>query len=308
MNHVIAVRGQRRGRWFLGVLAVVAVMLTACASAEPAELSEPPPPGLSRDDAGFVHVHELAIDPAGEGLLVAAHTGLFRIDDGKVERLDDQYHDIEALEVAASKRYLSSGHPDFRSAELGLEPERLGLMESRDAGETWNAVSLSSEADFHALQTRGATVYGADAVTGGFMVSRDGGESWETRSKPALEDFLIAPGEATTVLGVGAQGTVLSINGGRDWEQLDTPRLTTLAAERSRVWAIAPEGSVYLSEDVGRTWSRRGILGAPPEALLATPNKLFAAGTGVGVVSSDDGGRTWRSLYRAYVREEGVQP
>ena len=308
MTHVIAVRDQRRGGWLLGVIAVAAVMLTACASAEPAELSEPPPPGLSPDDAGFVHVHELAIDPAGEGLLVAAHTGLFRVNDGKVERLDDHYHDIEAFEVAAPNKYLSSGHPDFRTAELGLEPERLGLMESRDAGKTWNAVSLSGEADFHALRTRGSTVYGADAVTGGFMVSRDAGESWETRSKPDLEDFLVVPGEAATVLGVGAQGTVLSSNGGRDWDRLDTPRLTTLAAERNRVWAIAPEGSVYLSEDVGRTWSRRGILGAPPEALLATPNRLFAAGTGVGVVSSHDGGRTWRSLYGAYVPEEGAQP
>lgn len=90
------------------------------------------------------------------------------------------------------------------------------------------------------------------------------GVSWETRSTPSLDDFVVVLGAPETLLGIRPQGTLLSTGGGREWKPPDTPRFMTLAADRNRVWTVAAQGSVYVSEDVGRRWRRpRNPGGAP---------------------------------------------
>jgi hypothetical protein len=39
-------------------------------------------------------------------------------------------------------------------------PPLLGLIESRDAGETWKPISLLGKVDFHALRVRGELLVG----------------------------------------------------------------------------------------------------------------------------------------------------
>ncbi|MCA1693766.1 MAG: exo-alpha-sialidase, partial [Actinobacteria bacterium] len=59
---------------------------------------------------------------------------------------------------------------------------------------------------------------------------------------------------------------------------------------------IAPEGTVRVSGDGGSTWSQRGSAGAVPEALTASGDQVYAAVQSK-IVSSDDGGRTFRTRY-----------
>jgi len=42
---------------------------------------------------------------------------------------------------------LASGHPDLRESK----PVLLGLIESRDAGQTWEPLSMEGRSDSHAL-------------------------------------------------------------------------------------------------------------------------------------------------------------
>jgi hypothetical protein len=90
--------------------------------------------------------------------------------------------------------FLASSHPDVRDTQLTLPNKRplLGLVESRDAGRTWQPLSLLGEADFHALQVGHGRVYGYDATGGRFMVTGDR-RRWQVRSKLELTSLAVSP-------------------------------------------------------------------------------------------------------------------
>ena len=79
--------------------------------------------------------------------------------------------------IVAPDRFLGSGHP----APDQTLPPNLGLIESRDGGQTWQSLSLLGDADFHVLQSAGRRVYGFDATHARLMVSSDDGRSWSER-------------------------------------------------------------------------------------------------------------------------------
>lgn len=259
---------------------------------------------------GWGHVHSLAVDPRTDALYAATHTGLFRVRAGSAARVGDgNYYDLMGFAIGGPRRFLASGHPDVRSAELGIQPELLGLLESRDQGRSWEPLSLSGIADFHHLAVEGRTVYGANASTGEFMISADGGETWSTRSQPGLTSFVVAADEPGLVLGISGSGTLVSTDGGRTWKRSSAPPLAVVARDGNRVAALAPDGSFLVSDDFAGTWRRRGVIGAPAEALVAAAGDTFyAAGAGTGILVSDDGGRSWRSLFRAPNLAGGSQP
>lgn len=104
--------------------------------------------GVPFTDPGPIHVHGLGIDPADGSLFIASHTGRFRVgkDSRKAVRVEDRYQDTMGFSIVGPNRFLGSGHPDAREQEL---PPLLGLIESTDAGRTWQPISLLGEADFH---------------------------------------------------------------------------------------------------------------------------------------------------------------
>jgi len=110
------------------------------------------------EDSGPIHVHGLGINPADQALFIATHTGLFRAprNERKAERVAGRYQDTMAFTVVGPNRFMGSGHPDGRD-DL---PPFLGLIETRDAGESWQAISLQGKADFHVLEVAGRRVYG----------------------------------------------------------------------------------------------------------------------------------------------------
>jgi len=154
---------RRPGLWVaIGML--TALVLTGCSSDQPAA-----PSAHVADDPGLIHVHGLGINPADNTLYAATHTGLFAVRDGAGQRVASRLQDTMGFTVVGSDHFLGSGHPDFRDPQL-YQPDRrplLGLIETRDAGRSWQPLSLLGEADFHALQLTHGRVYGYDATGAG---------------------------------------------------------------------------------------------------------------------------------------------
>jgi hypothetical protein len=277
----------------LGVASVVALAGAGCSGAQ----RNPSP--LVAEDPGLVHVHGLGINPRDGSLYAATHTGLFIVRDGNASRVADRYQDTMGFTVVGPDHFIASGHPDFQDPQLlkAGRPPLLGLVESRDAGHSWEPTSLLGEVDFHVLEVAHGKVYGFDATGGRFMVSRDR-RSWQTRSTASLVDFAVSPVDGKFILAANERGLMRSVDGGRTWRPAGGPTVALLEWDRPEaLWAVAGDGQVWRSMNAGRTWERRGELGGPPEALLAQGGTLYAAVHEQGILSSADEGATWRVLY-----------
>ena len=277
----------------LGVVLLIALVAAGC-SGNPSSSSLP-----VAEDPGLVHVHGLGINPRDGALYAATHTGLFIVRDGSASRVADRYQDTMGFTVVGPDHFIASGHPDFQDPKLlkAGRPPLLGLVESRDAGRSWEPASLLGEVDFHVLEVAHGKVYGFDATGGRFMVSRDR-RRWQTRSTASLFDFAVSPRDDELILATTERGLMRSADGGRHWRSAGGPAVALLEWDRPEaLWAVAGDGRLWLSADAGRTWERRGELGGPPEALLAQAGTLYAAVQEQGIRSSTDEGASWRVLY-----------
>jgi hypothetical protein len=252
-------------------------------------------------DPGVVHVHGLGVDPADGALYAATHSGLFRLpeDGGKASRIANRYQDTMGFAVVGPNAFLGSGHPDFREDN----PPRLGLIESTDAGQSWQPLSLRGEADFHALHAAHGNVYGYEAGSGAFMVSADR-ERWETRSELPMRDFAVSPTDGDTLLATTEEGLARSADGGRTWNALPgAPTLVVLAwGSADSLYGVAPDGTVHHSTDGGANWTGRGSAGGAPEAVTIDigdggSEVLYVAAAERGILQSPDGGRTFTTRY-----------
>ncbi len=175
--------------------------------------------GVPATDPGPVHVHGLGINPSDGSLFIATHTGLFRVgeDSRKAVRIADRHQDTMGFSIVGPNRFIGSGHPDLREQDL---PPLLGLIESTDAGKSWQPISLLGEADFHVLRSARDRVYGYDASNDRLLVSADAGQTWKELDKPGqIVDLAPDPGDpqrlVTTAVGGFGQGMFASQNGGR---------------------------------------------------------------------------------------------
>jgi hypothetical protein len=294
-----ATTGAEPKAWLLGgllALAAVAVLAWAFSSRGPGAETAAPAAG---DDPGVSHVHGLGINPADDALFVATHYGMFRIaGDGPAERVGDSFQDTMGFTVVGPDHFLGSGHPDLNGTQAGL-PGRLGLIESTDAGGTWEPVSLLGEADFHGLVFAHDQVYGMDSGTGAFMVSADQ-EDWETRSTLDLFGFAVDPDDADHIVGAAPDGLVESTDGGRTWAPADGPPIVALAWDATiGLWGVDPDGTVSRIAD--GEWEEVGALPGAPQALLATADGLYAAAvddTGATGIYRATDGTDWQLLYQ----------
>lgn len=246
----------------------------------------------------LMHVHGLGVDPADGVLYAASHTGLFRLPEdpsGKAERVADRWQDTMAFTVVGPNRFLASGHPDLREDE----PDMLGLIESRDAGGTWEALSRQGVSDFHVLQPAGGLLYGYDSTAGRLLVTVDQ-QTWQARSTMVMTALAANPADTGTLLAVAADGGLRrSEDGGRSFTPLPgTPVLATLAwPDPGVVYGTDPDGTVLTSPDGGTTWQPRGTLDGPAAALTAEDLATVHVATDTGVYTSTDGGRTFEVRY-----------
>jgi hypothetical protein len=281
-------------RW-LGVALAVVLVGAGCGRDRQASPSLP-----AAEDPGLVHVHGLGINPRDGALYAATHTGLFAVRDRAASRVADRYQDTMGFTVVGADHFLGSGHPDFRDKHL-YNPDRrplLGLIESRDAGRSWQPLSLLGQADFHALQVAHGRVYGYDATGGRFMVTGDH-RHWQVRSKIALAGFAVSPTDPELVVAATQRGLARSNDGGRRWQPIRGPAALLLDWERpDGLWAMTADGQAWHSSDAGQSWTRRGKLNGQPEALLVHGRTLYVAVAQLGILTSADQAGTWRVIYR----------
>jgi photosystem II stability/assembly factor-like uncharacterized protein len=246
-------------------------------------------------DPGPIHVHGLGVNPADRSLFIATHTGMFRVEDGetKAERVTNRSQDTMGFTIVGPDRFLGSGHPDINEARAKGLPGLLGLIESRDAGRTWQPISLLGEADFHVLRSMGKRVYGYDATNDRLMFSRDAGRTWAQRRPPApLADLAVDPGGLPHLVASGGSVLFESFDEGRSW-RVRSARAGLLAwPTREELYLVDGTGEFFVSADRGSRWKRLGDIGGEPAALLADGDLYVALHDGT-IKRSRDGGRSW---------------
>ena len=277
------------------VTAGLALMATGCGAEEDAGPREAAEAAPKSSDPGPIHVHGLGVNPKDRTLFIATHTGLFRVPAGErtAVRVAGRWQDTMGFTIVGRDRFLGSGHPDGREKL----PPFLGLIESRDAGETWKPVSLLGKVDFHVLEAAGRRVYGFgsdfDSREPRFLASRDGGSSWRRLTPPEpLLSLAVAPGRADELIAAGQRGLHRSGDGGRTWRPVSgEPGL--LAWNERAVYLVTAAGEVMGASKPEGKWRARGSIGGEPAAFEAAGEDLYAALHDGSVKLSTDGGSTW---------------
>lgn len=244
------------------------------------------------EESPFGHVHGLGVNPADDRLYVASHMGVFRQTDQGFRRIADRWQDTMAFTVAGPDHFLGSGHPDTREDK----PVHLGLIESTDAAESWSALSLEGEADFHALEIAGERLYGYDSQTATLKVTEDR-RTWSDVLTAPLLDVEADPADPAALLLADQRGVLMRLDeDGRPSALEDAPRVGFLDwPTPDLLVGLGPSGEVLLSRDRGATWEQNGRLPGSPQALTAHGATWYAA-SDHGLFSSTDEGATWQAV------------
>lgn len=251
------------------------------------------------------HIHGLAVDRAKSGrLLIATHHGLhaLHLDTETVEPVSERRDDFMGFTphpTDESKLY-ASGHP----ARGG----NLGFVASTDGGRNWTMLSpgVGGPVDFHQMDVSKAdpnVIYG---VHSGLQISRDGGRNW-SRVGPApdgLMDLAASSKDVAKVYAATQEGLLVSADGGRAWRPAHLLRRPASMVE------VATDGSVYAfllgsgllrTEEPSLNWQTlsndfgdRYLLHFAVDPM--NPARQFASTQNNELLTSDDGGRTWRPL------------
>nr|WP_181411846.1 exo-alpha-sialidase [Streptomyces sp. F8] len=285
---------RRRGRAAALLAAAVALLAAACSAPDAGQGA------ATAADPGTGHLHGLGVDPADNTVYAAGHLGVFRLGGGKAARVADRYQDTMGFTVSGPSTFLASGHPS--PTDPDARSPHLGLIRSTDAGRTWTKLSAEGEADFHALEQAGNTLYGFDSQSGKVWASADGGRSWDKRAGLPLLDLAAHAQSPETLWAATGKGLERSADGGRTFQTVPAaPGLVAVdEPEPGLLIALAADSRVVSSRD-GRTWTEQGRLpaGGEPTVLTAvTAERLLAADSTDTAYESTDAGRTWTVLHR----------
>jgi hypothetical protein len=248
----------------------------------------------------------LDVNPRDRSVWLSSNTGLFRIapESKRPEQVTGELTtDLATGEISEQLAIrfrgpddlVASGHPPGDS-DL---PPVLGLIQSRDAGKTWDAISGVGEADYHAIQLARGTVVAALYGQRAINISRDGGKTFSRRAPPAaIVDLEVDPRRTDRWITSTPGGLFVSSNGGKAWRQREPIPYSRFAWPASdALYRVDPGGPVKRSDDGGTTWQDVGNTGGEPQALAAaTPELLYAALLDGTVKASRDGGSTWSDL------------
>ncbi|NJP35803.1 F510_1955 family glycosylhydrolase [Micromonospora thermarum] len=273
-----------------GIAAGVALLIAAVTAA--VAWRGGPPRSDSSPAVALSHVHGMAVNPADEQLYVATHHGVVRVSDPEAVYVGEGRQDTMGFTVIGPDHFLASGHP----APGAAGPRHLGLIESTDGGRTWRSVSLSGQADFHALRSADGVTYGVDSTSGSLLASSDR-LTWQKRSEIDAYDLAVQPGRPDTLLAATERGLQRSNDGGRSWTSAGGPAFVLLHwASRERLHAITADGQILVSTDAA-TWSRTaGRVPDAPVAFTTHGGVLFVATDDGRILTSADAGATWHPM------------
>lgn len=264
----------------LVALGVAAILLGACQRES------------GDDDAGLAHIHGLGINPADGRLYAASHHGVFVVTgDAAPQQVAGRSQDFMGFTVVGPDHFLGSGHPALDDKE---QPPHLGLIESTDAAQSWTTLSMSGEADFHALEAKHGRVYGYDSQSSQLMISEDM-RTWDRRGRIAVEDIAVSPDDPQTILATGLPGLTESSDGGRTFTALRTaPELALIDwPSPDLLTGVDANGLVHISHDGGRTWLQRGAVPGAPQAVVVHSESEMYVATGDAIYRSTDQAQTF---------------
>ncbi|GHC74816.1 hypothetical protein GCM10007079_09390 [Nocardiopsis terrae] len=262
-----------------GLLAVT----TACAEPEEGVQAHAGAPGRDANSLGVAlpeeagHVHGVGVDPGSGEVLVASHAGLYtvpaperRTREATVPAHVGPVIDLMGFTVRGPGHYLASGHP---GGDTDM-PDPVGLIETRDGGRNWEALSLAGESDFHALASGDDLVVGFD----GALRATGDGTAWTDLDPEVAAIDLAVSDDGGTVIAVTDRGPVRSTDGGAGFEAVaGAPPLALVdwVPGGGTVFGVAVDGGVHRSENAGATWERTGELPGGPEALHADEDQVI---------------------------------
>ena len=299
----------------LAILIVVAV--AGCggddpvAEATPAETATEAPAATPAPPTSGANafIGSIAVDPKDGTVILGTGLGLFRLNKGETDakrvtgelRGPDGSGPVSSnlvVRYAAPGDLLASGHPEGSG---GL-PENLGLIRSRDHGDTWEPVIELGVSDYHILQATGKRVVGVKAEEGDIQVSADvTAAGFEPRTPPDTPlDVAFDPQDPERMVVATKQGTFSSGDEGRSWRPRDPIATEQLAwAKSDALYRADPGGLIKLSSDGGETWKDVGSVGlSVNELAVDAGGTLYASIPGGEVKQSADGGASWTRLVK----------
>lgn len=185
--------------------------------------------------------------------------------------------------------------------------ERGRILVSRDAGRAWTRADAPTRATLTGVAlldpTHGWAV-GHDAV---ILRTRDGGLTWDSvfaapeEERPLLDVWFESEKHG---FAVGAYGLFLETHDGGDtWESRDIGagdhHLNQIrAASPTRLYIAAEAGSVYRSDDTGRSWQHLNVpyAGSFFGTLPLDDQRVYLFGLRGHLFYSDDAGASWRPV------------
>lgn len=249
------------------------------------------------------HIHDLVLT-ADDDLLVASHTGLYRIEaQERAVLAGPEQHDLMAMAAPDDGTIVASGHPDLRLEEYRVADKKalLGLVESSDDGRTWCQIGLLGEADIHALLPTQEGLLAAES-SGQIMLRLPDG-TWEERGNVVAADLAVDPDEPDRIVATDFDGILwASTDGGRSWEVVDgAPSLVEVEwTVGGGFLAIDSKGQIWTASTPAGPWDEMATGPADPETLLVDRAETWwVASEGGRISRSEDGGTTWSDVLRA---------
>src|SRR5215467_13633871 len=245
--------------------------------------------------------------------------GLYRSDDGgaKWGLLDNPMKGSTVWSIA-----IDPVDPAVMFAGTGT-PSTPGIFRSTDAGKSWARLSVDPTDDRNVW---------VGLEVDGVRVSRDGGETWaKLNGQIANQDvhsMLVVQGPPKTVFTVVNDDIWRSTDDGQSWQAARArevfpwhyprsiaakprdPRTVFVTLGDSTPGRI---GTVVRSRDAGATWEPLTFPVQPNSAIWTVaisdtaPDTMFAASRYGYLYRSDDGGDSWRKLWREFGEVSSIQ-
>ena len=307
----------RQGRWFIGtLLSLLMLLVAACSSGPTSNQATAVPTQVPVNGFGSAanHVHAMLALPHNV-LVLATHYGLFRSEDGGTTW----------KEVAGGPNQLMYGSMTYSLGISPLNPQRLyvltqialtshatlGLYTSTDQGQTWKLASAAppgfSNPIFLAAPGNDTAdevyIYRNDLGNMGLQVSMDDGQHFSTVGTLPFGNILgllAIPNAPGHLLAYGDSGVARSTDSGVHWQVLKgiTGGISDMATSgpNSPIYASGDAG-ILVSQDSGTTFKLVNSQASYASlAISPTQPQILYGKTGLSTYRSVDGGHTWQTL------------
>jgi photosystem II stability/assembly factor-like uncharacterized protein len=201
------------------------------------------------------------------------------------------------------------------------EPGESAVLRTTDCGASWRRAGFGTAqlADVAFADDRHGWLVALDRI----WSTRDGGRSWKPRRQLGMTVLTsVAAGDARRAYVAGwgtldgAPFVMATEDGGATWTRrsigLEAPEAGALQSRQiacagpELVWVTCPNG-VLASADAGRTWAlQTPPAGEPLGIAAADADHVLATTSGQPILSSSDGGSTWRAYGKDGLLEQGL--